>query len=66
MWGVKKVGDEVMNDKEMISVLIDKYTDLQRIKATLKEDNKEVNYQIKTVKAKLEAFGVVVEDLNID
>lgn len=54
-----------MNDKEMISVLIDKYTDLQRIKATLKEDNAEVNYQIKTVKAKLEAFGIVAENLNL-
>ena len=54
-----------MNDKEMISVLIDKYTDLQRIKATLKEDNNEVNYQIKTTKAKLEAFGVMVEDLEL-
>ena len=59
------MGADEMNDKEMISVLIDKYTDLQRIKATLKEDNAEVNYQIKTVKAKLEAFGIVAENLNL-
>ena len=51
-------------EKEMINNLIDKYTDLQRIK---KSDNleKEVDYQLKITKAKLESFGIVTENLDI-
>lgn len=52
-------------EKEMITTLIDKYSDLQRIKNA---DNleKEVEYQLKVTKAKLESFGVVTENLDID
>lgn len=52
-------------EKEMITTLIDKYSDLQRIKNA---DNleKEVDYQLKVTKAKLESFGVVTENLDID
>ena len=52
-------------EKEMIITLIDKYSDLQRIKNA---DNleKEVEYQLKVTKAKLESFGVVTENLDID
>ena len=38
--------------------------DLQRIKAAENKE-KEVEYQIKATKAKLEAMGIVTEDLNI-
>lgn len=52
------------SEKEMINSLIDKYADLQRIK---KSDNleKEVDYQLKVTKAKLESFGIVTESLDM-
>lgn len=53
-----------MTEKEQIAILIDQYTDLQRIKAAADKE-KEVEYQIRTTKAKLEAMGIVTEDLNI-
>lgn len=54
-----------MNDKEMLEKLIDNYTNLQRIK---KADNpeKEVDYQIKVLKAKLESFGIITSDLEMN
>jgi len=54
-----------MNEKEMIDKLIDKYTDLQRIKQS---DNtqKEVEYQLRVAKAKLESFGIITSDLEIN
>ena len=53
-----------MTDREQLTMLINNYTDLQRIKAAADKE-KEIEYQIKAVKAKLEAFGVVTEDLDI-
>ena len=54
-----------MNEKEMINNLIDKYTDLQRIK---KSDNieKEVDYQPRLTKAKLESFGIITSELDMN
>lgn len=52
------------SEKEMIDKLIDKFTDLQRIK-NAKDLNKEVDYQITITKAKLESFGIVTENLEI-
>ena len=54
-----------MTEKEQATILIDKFIDLQRIK-TAGDREKEINYQIKTTKAKLEAWGIVIENLNID
>lgn len=51
-----------MNEKEMIKELIDDFTNLQRIKNS-KDPEKEVEYQIKVVKAKLESCGIVTTDL---
>lgn len=59
-----KVGID-MNEKEMINVLIDKFTDLQRIKKAENGENEELNYQIKVTKTKLESFGIITEDLEI-
>lgn len=53
-----------MTEKEQIAILIDQYTDLQRIKAA-EDKAKEVDYQIRATKAKLEALGIVTEDLDI-
>lgn len=54
-----------MTEQELKSFLIDSYTSLQRIKSAPDKD-KELEYQIKIQKAKLEALGVVTTDLNID
>ena len=52
------------SDKEMINNLIDNYTSLQRIKKS-EEKEKELDYQIKILKAKLESFGIVTTDLDL-
>lgn len=57
-------GNKEMTEKEHIAILIDQYTDLQRIKAA-DDKEKEVAYQIKATKAKLEVMGIVTEDSNI-
>jgi hypothetical protein len=54
-----------MTEKEQATLLIEEYTKLQRIKAADDRD-REIQYQIKVTKAKLEALGIVSEDLNID
>lgn len=54
-----------MTEKEQATSLMDKFIDLQRIKAATDRE-KEIEYQIKTTKAKLEALGIVTTDLNID
>ena len=53
------------SEKEMINSLIDKYADLQRIKKSA-DLAKEVDYQIRITKAKLESFGIVTENLEIN
>ena len=54
-----------MSKEEMINNLIDKYTDLQRIKKAEKSENEELEYQLRITKAKLESFGVITEELEI-
>ncbi len=54
-----------MTEKEQIAILIDIYTDLQRIQKA-DDREKELNNQLRKAKAKLEAMGVVTENLNID
>ena len=55
-----------MTESELIVVLIDKYTDLQRIKrANGSTENPELEYQIKITKAKLSSLKVNVEDLTL-
>lgn len=54
----------MLSDKEMINNLIDVYSNLQRIKNA---DNleKELDYQLTLVRAKLKSFGIVTSDLDI-
>ena len=55
-----------MTREELISITIDKYTDLQRIKkANGGCENKELEYQIKVTLAKLSSLGVSVEDITL-
>lgn len=53
-----------MNEAELREKLIQQYTDLQRIKSAADKE-KEIDYQITTVKAKLEAIGLTTENLDI-
>lgn len=53
-----------MSEAELKATLIDNYTNLQRIKAA-SDKEKEVEYQLKAVKAKLESMGVVTEELDL-
>ena len=55
-----------MSDQELKTLLIDKDTDLQRIKKANGDTvNEELDYQIKVATAKLSSFGVNVEDLTL-
>lgn len=52
-----------MQDKELLALLIDNYSNLQRILST---DNpkEEAEYQLQLVKAKLESMGIVTSKLD--
>ncbi len=55
-----------MTEKEFITVMIDNYMNLQRIKkANGETENKELDYQIKGLVAKLSSFGVNIEALTL-
>lgn len=55
-----------ITDRELITVTIDRYTDLQRIKkANGDYNNPELDYQIKVAVAKLSSLGVSVEDITL-
>lgn len=55
-----------MTKEERITITIDKYMDLQRIKKDNgNQVNKELDYQMKGVIAKLSSFGVNVEDITL-
>ena len=54
-----------MTEKEQAAIMIDVYTDLQRIQKAVDKD-KEINNQLKKAKAKLEALGIITENLEIE
>lgn len=60
----RKGGENMPSDKEMINNLIDNYTSLQRIKKA-DDVQKELEYQLKILKAKLESFGIITSDLDL-
>lgn len=53
-----------MTEKEMLHELIDTFTNLQRIKKA-ENPQKELDFQLRMVKAKLEACGIVTTDLEL-
>ena len=53
-----------MSEKQLQALLIDNYTNLQRIK-NADDKEKEIDYQIKITKAKLEVLGVDIGGLSI-
>lgn len=54
-----------MTEKEQASIMIDIYTDLQRIQKA-EDKEKELNNQLRKAKAKLEVLGIVTENLLIE
>ena len=54
-----------MTDKESIATEINKYMNLLRI-IQAEDKLKEANNQLRESRAKLEAYGVTVEDLHIE
>ena len=54
-----------MTEKEQAAIMIDVYTDLQRIQKAEDRD-RELNNQLRKAKAKLEALGIVTENLTIE
>ena len=55
-----------MSDKELITITIDRYTGLQRVKkANGDHENAELEYLIKVTTAKLASLGVNVEDITL-
>ena len=58
-------GLEEMTEKEQKTMFISAYMNLQRVKVSEDKD-KEIRNQERELKAKLEALGVVVEDLKIE
>lgn len=58
---------EGMTDKELVTITIDSYTSLQRIKkSNAGVENSELDYQIRVLEAKLSALGVNVKDLTLE
>lgn len=54
-----------MTEKELAAIMIDIYTDLQRIQKA-PDREKELSNQLRKAKAKLEALGIVTENLIIE
>lgn len=55
-----------MTDKELITITIDRYTDLQQIKkANGEHENEMLDYLIKVTVAKLSSMGINVEDITL-
>ncbi len=59
-----KESDYMPSEKETIGILIDNYTNLQRIKKAEDKD-REIDYQLEINKAKLESFGIVTSKLDL-
>lgn len=54
-----------MQDKEFLAILIDNYSNLQRIIKN-SDPKKEAEYQLKLVAAKLESMGIVTTKIDKD
>lgn len=55
----------IMTKEEMINQIIEEYTKIQRI-IKAPDQQKEIENQRRILEAKLQAFGVVTEKLEID
>lgn len=55
---------EEMNKDEMVKELIDDYVNMQRVKNAIDRE-KEIDFQLTVLKAKLQAAGIPTEDLEM-
>lgn len=63
----QNIGGSIMSDKELVTIMIDHYGDLQRIKQDNEgHENKTLDYIIKITVAKLSALGVNIEDITLN
>lgn len=53
---------EDMNEKELKDTVMREYVELMRIKNAVDKE-KEIDYQLKVLKARLESLGIPVENL---
>lgn len=60
------MGDDNMNQFEVINNTIDYYKNLQAIKRVNTCDNKVLDYEIKITRIKLEQFDINLHDLEFD
>ena len=56
---------EVMTKEELVATEITRYMDLLRVKQAADKE-KEVDNQLRESRAKLESFGVTIENLKIE
>lgn len=54
-----------MSDRELINKTLEQYADLQRIEKAA-DPQKEIANQKRLLEAKLQAFGIVTEDVQFD
>jgi hypothetical protein len=60
-------GEITMSDKELVTITIEHYGDLQRIKqANGDHENPALDYVLKLTVAKLSSLGVNVEDITLN
>lgn len=59
------MGCDSLSDKEIMYYEVTNYSNLQRIKRSLKEENEELEYQIRVSEAKLHSMGVNLQDLEL-
>ena len=62
----ERMVQEAMTEKELITMTIDRFTDLQQIKkANGDHKNEMLDYLIKVTTAKLSSLGVNIEDITL-
>ena len=54
--------DDEMNEKELKDLVMREFVDLQRIKVA-KDRDAEIAYQEKVLRARMQSWGIVTEDL---
>lgn len=56
------MGEDYMNDKELKDTVIKEFTNLQRIKNAADRE-KEINYQERILKARMQSLGIPTDEL---
>lgn len=54
---------EGMSDKELVTIAMNRYCDLQRIKKFETNENPELEFQLRKARAELTLYGINIEEL---